>query len=419
MKGLKLAVLLCLVFASWLTLTRSSSSEALKPSSAGMEATEAPTGYDNQTNGFVTQEIFDQAAAVFGKTFAESDGLGPVFNSSSCVRCHLFPVGGGFSSTSVTRAGKFENGIFVPHPGGTVIHTLSIHPDIRESVLPGFDVTTKRMSMSLLGDGFVEAVDDNLLRAIAQEQSARSNGEIRGQVIEVPLLEAPGEMRVGRFGWKNSHASLLSFSGDAFLNEIGITNFLLPSENTSNGSPVDAYDSTPDPEVERDIVELAAIFMRATKAPMRETTFAENKKAIKGERIFDSVGCSICHVKSMTTMPAGSVINGGTYTVPEALGNKIIRPFSDFLLHDVGTGDGIIDTEPLDTRNKIRTAPLWGLGTRVKTLGDNAMLMHDGGSPTLDEAILRHAGEAASVIKSYRKLKSKKKKLLRAFLESL
>ncbi len=98
--------------------------------------------------------------------------------------------------------------------------------------------------------------------------------------------------------------------------------------------------------------------------------------------------------------------------MPEALGGKVIHPFSDFLLHDVGTGDGIVQNGGPSTRNKARTAPLWGLRTRNR-------LMHDGESLTRNEAILRHAGEARPVILNYFFLSTAQKNQLITFLNSL
>jgi CxxC motif-containing protein (DUF1111 family) len=122
------------------------------------------------------------------------------------------------------------------------------------------------------------------------------------------------------------------------------------------------------------------------------------------------VGCNHCHVRSIVTAPAGTLINRGAFTVPEALGSKIFHPFSDFLLHNVGTGDGVVQEG--GPALKMRTAPLWGVRTRVR-------LMHDGESLTLNEAILRHAGEATFVINNYRRLSDAQKKPLITFLKSL
>jgi CxxC motif-containing protein (DUF1111 family) len=128
--------------------------------------------------------------------------------------------------------------------------------------------------------------------------------------------------------------------------------------------------------------------------------------------LFNQVGCNICHVTSITTSPAGTVINGGAFTVPAALGNKIIHPYSDFLLHNVGTGDGIVQNGGQSTANKMRTAPLWGVRTRDR-------LMHDGESLTRSEAILRHAGEATGVINNYRSLSVTQRNQIATFLNSL
>ena len=124
--------------------------------------------------------------------------------------------------------------------------------------------------------------------------------------------------------------------------------------------------------------------MRATKVPPRGAITAT---VTAGEQVFARIGCATCHVASITTAPADTSINGGAMIVPAALGNKVIHPYSDFLLHDVGTGDGIPiqpTAEFADTANRMRTAPLWGLRTRNR-------MMHDGTALTPEEAILRHA----------------------------
>jgi len=236
---------------------------------------------------------------------------------------------------------------------------------------------------------------------------------MRGQFIQVPVLEAPGNNRGGRFGWKNQQASLLSFSSDAYFNEMCITNRFNLTENTSNGNSVAAFDTVPDTapngeDADGDI-DIFARFMRATKAPPRG---AINSDVTVGDVLFNAIGCNICHVRTITTSPAGTVINGGAFTVPTALGNKKIHPFSDFLLHDVGTGDGIVQNGGISTRNKLRTPPLWGMRTRDR-------LGHDGETLNRNGMILRHAGEANGVINNYVSLNPAQKNQLIAFLNSL
>jgi CxxC motif-containing protein (DUF1111 family) len=134
-----------------------------------------------------------------------------------------------------------------------------------------------------------------------------------------------------------------------------------------------------------------------------------------GEVLFARIGCATCHVASMTTAPEGTPINGGALRVPRAIGNKVIHPYSDFLLHDIGTGDGIpfLPTpEYASTARQIKTAPLWALRTRNR-------LMHDGLSSTKEEAIQRHAGQAAAVTAAFNGLTATEQAQLLEFLDSL
>ena len=211
---------------------------------------------------------------------------------------------------------------------------------------------------------------------------------------------------MGRFGWKGQHASLLSFAADAYLNEQGITSRLLPTDTTS------VCDTVPDPEDEENDIDHFAAFMRGTLAPPVDTTTMATHDAQVGKQLFSQIGCATCHVTSITTAPTGTVLNGGTFTVPDALGNKIIHPYSDFLLHSIGTGDGIQQNGPPETASKLRTPPLWGLRTRDR-------LMHDGLSATRENAIARHGGEASFVTNNYLRLSSNQKAQLLKFLSGL
>ena len=369
---------------------------------------EAPAGFDDQTNGLVNQTQFDSDRTIFEERETIDDGLGPVYNAQACAECHQNPVTGGISQVTELRAGHFDGLLFVNHPGGSLINDRAIDPSIQERVLGGNEVRTFRTSLNVLGDGFVECIDSNTLVAISNRQPAG----MRGQFIQVPVVEANNQIRGGRFGWKNQHASLLSFAADAYLNEMGITSPLQPNENTSNGTSVATFDKVPDPDNDGADVEAFARFMRATKAPPRDETLAATASAQRGDQLFTLIGCDVCHLRTITTAPAGTVINQGAFIVPAALGGKTIHPFGDFLLHNIGTGDGIVQNGGPSTRNKVRTAPLWGLRTRDR-------LMHDGTSLTRNEAILRHAGEAGPVIFNYRNLAAADKDALITFLNSL
>jgi CxxC motif-containing protein (DUF1111 family) len=378
---------------------------------------EAPAGFDNRTNGMISQTAFVAALATFAERDEIADGLGPVYNAQSCAECHQNPVVGAISQISELRAGHLSNGSFVDAPGGSLINDRAVDASLQERVPGAEDVRTFRMTTNTLGDGFVEAINSNTLVALANAQPGTGLG-IAGQVITVPVGEANGAGRVGRFGWKNQHASLQSFAADAYLNEIGVTSTLQPVENSSLGRSILAFDPVALREVDgfveddEDDVSVFAQFMRATKAPPRDTALAATSDAVAGSQLFDAVGCNVCHTRSITTSPAGTAINGGQFTVPGALGNKIIHPFSDFLLHDIGTGDGIVQNGGQATRNKVRTQPLWGVRTQPRH-------MHDGASLTFTDAILRHAGEALTVINRFRGLNATQRNQIVVFLQSL
>ena len=388
-------------------------------------ATEAPAAFDNLTNGFSTQAQFDLDRAKFEERDDIARGLGPVYNAQSCAECHQNPVTGAGSQIAELRAGHLDVfGNFVDAPGGSLINDRAINAAIQERVPGTENIRTLRMSTNVLGDGFVEAINSNTLIAIANAQPGQSNNQIAGQFIQVPVLEAPGAVRGGRFGWKNQNSSLLSFAADAYLNEVGITNRLLLTENTSMGNSVAAFDTVSDTtpcadgsgricgeDPEQDI-EAFARFMRATKAPPRDTALAATANAVAGANLFSSIGCNICHVTSITTAAPGTSINGGALTVAAALGNKIIHPYGDFLLHDIGTGDGIVQNGGQSTRNKVRTQPLWGARTHDRH-------MHDGTSLTFDGAIQRHAGEATFVRNNYNSLTTTQQNQIVTFLKSL
>jgi CxxC motif-containing protein (DUF1111 family) len=403
---------------------------------AQQSPTEAPTGFDTPTlaQNAGSRSVSNGIAQPPGDTYAldqtrfeqdhdASTGLGPVFNARACADCHQNPVTGGSSQFTEVRAGHHDaNGNFiaatVPINDGaatianrSIINDRALSPQAQEHVPDAENIRALRAALNTLGDGFVEAIDDSTLQSIAQRQIEASEGRIHGEAIEVPVLESPGQSRIGRFGWKDQHSSLLSFIGDAYLNEMGVTNRLRPKDVTTVGK------ITADPEDVPDNLGLADIdhfaqFIRGTKAPPRDPALAATPAARQGENIFEKIGCATCHVSTIVTAPAGTVIDGGAFTVPEALGNKIIHPYGDFLLHDIETGDGIVQNPPQDTANKLRTVPLWGLRMHPRH-------MHDLKSLTLENAIERHGGEAEHVRNRFRELSPEDKQALFAFLNSL
>jgi CxxC motif-containing protein (DUF1111 family) len=412
---------------------------------------EAPTGFDNKSNGLVDDATHTADQTKFEEVEALADGLGPLYNAQSCRECHQNPTSGGSSQVSELRVGhKDAHGVFqnpevpINHgaeiiKGRSLINDRAICPsgafpntEIQEHVPDTENIRTFRVSLNVLGDGFVESLSDQTLLDLAKEQCKKSHGKICGQALYVPIVEVPGKTAVGRFGWKDQHASLLSFSADAYLNEMGITNRLQPDEVTNLCNAASEPNDTAGADGLSDIDHFAR-FMRASEAPARDVTLSQTAEAKRGETLFDKVGCATCHVTTLTTAAAGTVINGGNFTIPPALGDKTFHPYGDFLLHDVGTGDGIVQatvehygrriaahagmmssTFPKfhSTANKIRTAPLWGVRLHSR-------LMHDGASVTFTDAILRHRGEAAHVTEEFEKLKPAEQQALLTFLRSL
>jgi CxxC motif-containing protein (DUF1111 family) len=301
--------------------------------------------------------------------------------------------------------------VFFESLGGSLIQSRAISADIVERVAVQDAIRTFRISTNTLGAGYIEAISNETLLAIRDAQPA----EMRGTALMVPVLEGNGTARIGRFGWKAQHASLVSFAADAYLNEMGVTSPLFPEENTSSGRFVGfgtKYDAVADPEDDGTDVRAFAGFMRSTRAPSRGPITAD---VTAGEALFKQVGCANCHTPTIRTARPGTRINGGAFTIPTALGNKIIHPYSDFLVHDIGSSDGIPVLPGPDfapTAKLMRTAPLWALRTRNR-------LMHDGLSSTKQEAIARHTGQAESVTQKYDALAPADQAKLLAFLDSL
>jgi CxxC motif-containing protein (DUF1111 family) len=394
---------------------------------------EAPAGFNTPSFNSAAS-ISNGIAEPPGDTFAKdqnvyeanetvADGLGPVYNATSCVTCHQNPDSGAASQITELRVGHNDaNGNFVNPTifindgkdtitGRSIVNDRAIGPQAQEHIPDTENIRTLRAALNTLGDGFVEAVDDKTLMAIAARQPEESDGMIHGEVVQAPIFEAPGQTRVGRFGWKDQHSSLLSFIADAYLNEMGITNRLRPTEVTQVLNTTTGINDQPDELGLADIDHFAQ-FIRGTMVPPRDVTLAATPAAQIGRHLFQQLGCRTCHVETIITAPAGTVINGGEFTVPDALGNKIIHPFGDYLLHDIGTGDGIVQVGPQDTANKLRTAPLWGVR-------DKARFMHDLKSLSLENAIERHKGEASDAERRFDELTPEERAALITFLESL
>src|SRR5256712_10396189 len=321
---------------------------------------EAPTGFDGLTNGSVLQGEMDAARKQFSEPEAPvPNGLGPLFNAVSCLDCHQSIADGGHSQIRELRAGHLDRqGNFV---GATItlnngskvgprslINQRAICADAVGQLSPAENIRALRLSLPLFGDAFVEAVADEDLLKIAKQQRESTGGEIHGQAIYVDIAEVKGAKRIGRFGWKDQHASLLSFSSDAYLNEMGVTNQFAPDEVTTVCNPAGIQE----PNNTDDIANFTT-FMRALKAPPRDETLAKSLDAQIGADLFEKIGCQTCHLNTLRTVPAGTNLNAGASMWAPPYRRKDFHPFGDFFLHDIGTGDGIVQNGPPHTPNKI------------------------------------------------------------------
>jgi hypothetical protein len=257
-----------------------------------------------------------------------ADGLGPLYNAQSCRECHQNPTSGGTSQVGELRVGhQGSDHVFhnpeIPIAHGaeiiterTLVNDRSICPnaafpdlEIQEHVPESENIRTTRISLGLLGDGFVEAVADETLVDLARKQCKESHHKICGQAISVPIVEAPGETGIGRFGWKDQHASLRSFSGDAYLNEMGITTRLFPDEVTKlcNAAP-EPNDQTGSDGL--DDVDHFARFIRASEAPARASKLADSERSTKASKLFDKIGCTEPRWQSRSPLTSGIKLLG-------------------------------------------------------------------------------------------------------------
>jgi CxxC motif-containing protein (DUF1111 family) len=420
MRFLKISVLLLFATALVLPFAFSSTVEGQAAAEAPTTHLDARLGDEDLFNGFgtlgdpvnectnpaVAGRSFRDNKAIFEEREEVDEGLGPTYNDVACSSCHQAPVTGHVSQINEFRAGTVSGGVFTAPPGGqTLLQDRSIDPRAQEHSNTGLNVHEFRSTRTVLGDGFVEAINSNTLAANVANQPAGQRGQLR----TVAVLEAPGQNRIGRFGHKSQHASLVSFSADAYLNEMGITSPLQPTENNILGQSAAAFDSVADPEDDGDDVAAFAAFQRALRAPGRGPI---NADVNTGGNLFNAIGCAVCHTPQFTTSPAGTVINGGAFIVPVELGNKIIHPFSDFALHNIGTSAGIGAEAGVNDRFSTTTIALWGVRTKNR-------FMMQGNTMTIFDSIQVHAGQATGARNNFNALNNTQKAQLIAFVLSL
>jgi len=345
----------------------------------------------------------------FSTTEVRADGLGPVFNGTSCSECHKAGAVGGagldLTTARVSRIGGIRSGIYsdLPELGGPVMQARSLRefdttcPVNGEVVPREADFVSHRIATPLFGAGLIEAIPAATILA----RSGHTDPDGVNGVANIVFNPETGQNEVGRFGWKAQHSSLHLFAGDAYLNEMGVTNKSFPNDNLPQGRPIPpGWGPVGFPEDTDGDVETFTAFMQFLAPPNRRLPVTP--VAQYGEQVFTGIRCSACHVPSMQT---------GANAVA-ALSGQSVPLFSDLLLHRMGRSlaDGIQQGQAKG--DQFRTAPLWGLSRRQ-------FFMHDGRALTLQDAIAAHDGEAANARNRFFRLHEQDREALMAFLASL
>lgn len=340
------------------------------------------------------------------EVFTPATGLGPIFVATSCGTCHVGD-GKGHPFTMLTRFGQTdETGNKFLHQGGPQLQHRAI-PGFMPEQIPAGATFSKFMPPATTGLGFLDAVPDAVLLALADENDADGDG-ISGRpnlivppsysILRPNTVSMNGKY-IGRFGKKAATYDLLQQTATAYNQDIGIASFY---------EPLDTYTGQPlDPEVSNQTVLDVEFYLKTLKAPVQRN---QNDPAIiSGKQVFTNIGCAKCHTPQLVT---------GTSSI-EALSNKTFFPYTDLLLHDMGSGldDGY--TEGSATTAEFRTPPLWGLGLSKNSQGGQYFLLHDGRARTIEQAIVLHGGEAKQSRNNFQQLNAEQKSQLIKFLESL
>jgi CxxC motif-containing protein (DUF1111 family) len=382
------------------------------------------------------EQSFVQAPALV------NPGLGPLFNSNSCVNCHVSdgrgrpPFEGGQLESMLIRVslpGPGEHNAPNPVPGfGTQLQTKAIfgyepegsvsisyieetgeYPDgttyslrkpvyvITGRINPGV-LYSPRTAPVVFGTGLLEAIPEQVILANEDEHDKDQDG-VSGKANYV-WNAASGRFELGRFGWKANTPTLLQQVAAAYVNDIGITSPYFPMESCHQSAICDT--ASDDPEITQEILEAVEFYVQTLAVPSRRDY--NNQEVKKGKALFKQIGCASCHVTEFKT---------GMHPISE-LSNQKIHPYTDLLLHDMG--EGLSDNRPdFDADGKEwRTPPLWGIGLQ-EIVNGHSLLLHDGRARNLEEAILWHDGEGKKSKEEFMKLSKADRDALIRFLKSL
>ena len=339
------------------------------------------------------------------EVFTTANGLGPLFVATSCGSCHPGD-GKGHPFTTLTRFGQIdETGNQYLNLGG---------PQLQHRAVPGFtpegiplNATFSRFTPPAnTGLGFIDAVSDTEILTWADPDDIDGDGisgvpnwiSLKEYVKERPNSVTQSGRYMGRFGKKAATYDLLQQTATAYNQDIGIT---------SSFEPVDTHSGLVfDPEVSNQTINDVVFYLKTLKAPEPRP---ESNSILEGKQLFTTIGCSKCHRPEMKT---------GNSSIA-AIANKVFYPYSDFLLHDMGSSLNDGYTEGSAKTYEWRTPPLWGVGLSKNSQGGQYFLLHDGRARSIEEAILLHGGEGIQSRSNYEALTDEEKTKLIRFLESL
>jgi CxxC motif-containing protein (DUF1111 family) len=428
-----------------LSLLGAGPSLAGAPCQSNLPTPVAPTPIGSAIAGLTPaqQQLFVDGKAAYEKNFTVAEGLGPTFNARSCATCHAFPVTGGSEGSTTNNVTHFmlKNGdsyYLALELGGPVIQRFNIQgePGGASCTLPADTLptlpnvtTSHRHTPPVFGFGLLDAVPDDVIKEWAGQQPWKDPSvlgathyqieleglqRLRAFTFDITRTQPVGAPRIGRFGWKAQTGTLFQFTSEPFNIELGVTTPFFPRENSPDGNPLPAgcllaNSLKPNDVASANTVKLynfqALIAPPVPKAPTVRTAV--------GQFLFLASGCSDCHRPSMTTakdyyltLPSGAVQR------VDALSNKVIFPYSDLLVHEMGAGleDGRV-MGAASTRFW-RTTPLWGIQYKTNYL-------HDGSATSIHQAIERHGGEGQAATDRYNSLSAAQQKLLVEFVGSL
>jgi len=356
---------------------------------------------------------------LFAKVYTPEEGLGPIFIQSSCEGCHVGD-GKGHPVNMVTRFGKLVGTTFdyMENMGGSQLQQRAISGFEPEALPSGYTHKTDRLPPVNTGLGFLAAIHDSTIINFADSLDADGDG-ISGRINylsaksftifnnDIHITNSNGDY-VGRFGKKAKEITLLDQIVFALKEDIGLTSDFDTQDIYNPQVGTQTSDNVPDPEVGSNVVNDLTFYLRTLKAPTRRNE--NDPDVIAGEALFESIGCGKCHISTIITAKSDVA----------ALSEKVIHPYTDLLLHDMGNSldDGF--PEGIAESSEWRTPPLWGLGLAKDSQGGTPYYMHDGRASSIEEVIGFHfGGEATGPASNFKNLSDAEQDQVIKFLESL